>query len=260
MRVRSERISIPVDDQQIAGTFLAAESKKLPGVLFAHGWGGSQEQSLVPARLAAGRGCACLAFDFRGHGETLDQRVKVTREDNLRDLIAAYDVLASRPEVDPAAICIVGFSYGGYLGSIATAARPVSALALRAPAIYRDPNWNLPKLKLHEDPELVLYRRRPVSWDDNRALLACAEFAGDVLIVISEHDDVVPAPVSESYSVAFSKARTLTSHVIAGADHALSAEHWRREYTMHLLEWLTATMLRHEAGSPNIPSLNQTNS
>lgn len=244
MPARSEKISIPVDDQQIAGTFVAAQSKNLPGVLFAHGWGGTQEQCLVPARLAAGRGCACLIFDFRGHGRTFDQRIQITREDNLRDILAAYDVLASRPEVDPNAIAIVGFSYGGYLAAITTTLRPVSALALRAPAIYRDANWNLPKLKLHEDPELVLYRRRPVSWDDNRALLACVAFAGDVLIVASELDDVVPAPVSESYAAAFTHARSLISHVIAGADHALSDERLHREYTARLVEWLTKVMIK----------------
>jgi uncharacterized protein len=260
MAIRSQKISIPVDDQQIAGTLLAPRSKKLPGVLFAHGWGASQEHSLVLARLAAGRGCICLTFDFRGHGETVDQRIKTTREDNLRDLIAAYDVLASQPEVDPAVIFLVGVSYGGYLGAILTKLRQVSALALRAPAIYRDPNWNLPKLKLHEDPELVLYRRRPVSWDDNRALLACVGFSGDVLIVSSERDDIVPKPVTESYAAAFTKARSLTAHVIAGADHGLSEERWRREYSALLLEWLTTTMAKPELESPNVHSLNQTSS
>jgi pimeloyl-ACP methyl ester carboxylesterase len=244
MPARSETISIPVDDQQIAGTFVASQAKNLPGVLFAHGWGGSQEQCLVPARLAAGRGCACLTFDFRGHGRTLDQRIQITREDSLRDIVAAYDVLASRPEVDPKAISIAGFSYGGYLAAIMTTLRPVSALALRAPAIYRDANWNLPKVKLHEDPELVLYRRHPVSWDDNRALLACVAFAGDVLILASGQDDVVPAPVSESYAAACTHARSLISHVIAGADHGLSDERWRREYTARLVDWLTKVMIK----------------
>jgi uncharacterized protein len=205
---------------------------------------------MVSARLAAGRGCACLTFDFRGHGLTVDQRVRTTREGNLRDLLAAYDVLASRPEVDSGAICIVGFSYGGYLGAIATALRPVAALALRAPAIYRDANWNLPKLKLHEDPELVLYRRRPVPWDDNKALLACVAFTGDVLIVASERDDVVPSPVSESYAAAFTRAHSLSSYVIAGADHGLSEERWRREYRMRLVDWLAATMLDSRVALP----------
>ncbi|HEX5021135.1 MAG TPA: alpha/beta hydrolase, partial [Candidatus Binatia bacterium] len=78
----------------------------------------------------------------------------------------------------------------------------------------------------------------------NRALLACVGFIGDVLIVASELDDVVPAPVSESYLAAFTHARSLISHVIAGADHGLSHERWRREYTARLLEWLTKVVIK----------------
>jgi dienelactone hydrolase len=244
MSVDKKDIAIPVHDDQIAGTLIAPQSKRLPGILFVHGWGGSREDGLLAARLVAERGCACLTFDLRGHGRSVDQRIKVTREDNLRDVIAAYDTLASRPEVDPSAICVVGISYGGYLAAILTTLRPVTALGLRAPALYRDPNWNLPKLKLHEDPELVLYRRRIVSPEDNRALLACVAFTGDVLLVASGKDDIVPAPVSESYTAAFRQARTFSLHLIAGADHGLSEDRWRREYTACLVEWLTEKMIQ----------------
>ena len=246
MPISHENVTIAVHDQQIAGTLIAPQSKNSPAVLFVHGWGGSQVDCLIHAHLAAERGFACLTFDLRGHGQTFDQRIKVTREDNLLDVIAAYDVLASRPGVDPARICLVGISYGGYLGAIATTRRAISSLALRSPAIYKDPNWNLPKLKLHEDPELVLYRRRLVSWDDNRALLACVAFTGDVLMVAAEQDDVVPAPVRESYAAAFTQAHSISSHVIAGADHGLSDERWRREYTSRLLKWLMELLKKRQ--------------
>lgn len=186
---------------------------------------------------------------MRGHVATKDQRDKITREDNLRDVIAAYDVLASRPDVDAAVMGIVGSSYGGYLASIATTQRPISYLALRAPAIYRDPDWNHPKLKLHEDPEPLLYRRRVVDWDDNRALRACAAFRGDVLIVESEYDAIVPHPVTESYAAACTQVRSLTSRVIANADHGLSEERWRHEYTSLLMSWITVMMINSKHAS-----------
>jgi uncharacterized protein len=251
MPISHDKLLIAVDDEKIAGTIIAPESKKSPGVLFIHGWGGSQDDCLAPARLAADRGFACLAFDLRGHGETFDQRIKITREENLRDVIAAYDFLVAQPNVEPAEICLVGISYGGYLAAIATTLRSVSALALRAPAIYKDTNWTLPKLKLHEDPELVLYRRSLVSWDDNRALLACVAFTGDVLLVSSELDDVVPPTVSESYVAAFTQPCTITSRVIAGADHGLSEERWRREYTVWLIDWITEVMRVPEESAAN---------
>ncbi len=71
-----------------------------------HGWGGSQEKYLARARQIAALGCVCLTFDLRGHAETEPQHETVTREDNLRDLLAAYDVLAGHPLVDKNAIAV----------------------------------------------------------------------------------------------------------------------------------------------------------
>jgi len=60
----------------------------------------------------------CLTFDLRGHAETRPQFETVSRALNLRDLIAAYDLLAQRHHVDPGSIAVVGSSYGGYLAAI----------------------------------------------------------------------------------------------------------------------------------------------
>ena len=111
MTTRDESIDIVVDDQQIAGT-LVRPGTLIPGVLFVHGWGGSQEKYLARARQIAALGCVCLTFNLRGHAETEPQHETVTREDDLRDLLAAYDVLARHPLIDKASIAVVGSSYG----------------------------------------------------------------------------------------------------------------------------------------------------
>ena len=77
--------------------------------------------------------------------------------------------------------------------------RPVKWLALRVPALYIDAGWELPKLQLHKDQDLRAYRRSFVPAETNRALRACAAFEGDVLIVESEHDDIIPPAVITSY-------------------------------------------------------------
>jgi hypothetical protein len=68
-------------------------------------------------------------------------------------------------------------------------------LALRAPALYKDADRELSKRRLHHDPDLHAYRRRAVRPEDNRALCACEASRGNVLLVESEHDHVVPHPV-----------------------------------------------------------------
>jgi uncharacterized protein len=251
MTTRDSAIDIAVDGLHIAGT-LVAPATVIPGVLFVHGWGGNQDQYLARARGIAALGCVGLTFDLRGHARSEAQHEAVTREDSLRDVLAAYDVLASQPAVDASAIAVVGSSYGGYLAAILTALRPVRWLGLRAPALYKDEDWALPKRRLNR-AALAAYRRRPVSAADNRALRACAAFEGDVLIVESEHDDVVPHPVTASYRAAFERARSLTYRVIEGADHGLSEESWQRAYTALLASWVTEMVLGAREGGGAAP-------
>lgn len=238
METRLESFEIAVDGERICGRLLSPAAA-LPGVLFVHGWGGSQEQDLARAREAAGLGCVCLTFDLRGHERNAQQREMVSREQNLRDLLAAYDWLAKQWNVDRSAIAVVGTSYGGYLASILSSLREVRWLALRAPALYKDLDWHRPKRQLHADLDLPDYRRRRIRWQDNRALTACAQFHGDALIVESEHDELVPHQVIENYVAAFAKAKSITSRVISGADHALSDKHAQKVYTSLLIKWLT---------------------
>jgi uncharacterized protein len=210
----------------------------IPGVLFVHGWGGSQQQYLARAREVAALGSVCLTFDLGGHAGTQPLRETVSRESNLRDLLAAYDTLAAHPYVDPAAIAVVGSSYGGYLATILTTLRPVAWLTLRVPALYIDTGWELPKLQLHKEQDLRSYRRSFVAAQTNRALRACAEFRGDVLLVESAHDDIVPPEVIRSYREACVQTRSLTYRCMADADHGLGDETSQRVYTALLVQWL----------------------
>jgi dienelactone hydrolase len=237
MATREQKVEIPVGPGHIAGT-LVTPGTRIPGVLFVHGWGGSQQQYLVRAREIAALGCVCLTFDLSGHAGTQPQRETVSRESNLRDVLAAYDVLARHPHVDRAAVAVVGSSYGGYLAAILTTLRAVKWLALRVPALYIDSGWELPKLQLHRDQDLRSYRRSFVPAESNRALRACAEFQGDVLIVESEHDDIIPRAVITSYREACTQAHSLTARCIPNADHGLTDDASQRAYTALLTQWL----------------------
>src|SRR5918995_721914 len=217
MTTRDEVIDVAVDNQHITGT-LVSPGTLVPGVLFVHGWGVDRDTYLTRARELAALGCICLTFDMRGHAATEDRRETVTREDNLRDVVAAYDVLAQHPIVDQSAIAVVGSSYGGYLAAVLSSLRPVRWLALRVAALYKDDDWALPKQELRKYG-LDTFRRGPVNPEENRALGACAAFEGDVLIIKSECDKIIPHPVIANYIASFQKMQSLTYRVIAGADH-----------------------------------------
>ena len=238
MTTRDEAIEILVDDESIAGT-LVAPGTLVPGVLFVHGWGGSQQQYISRAREVAALGCICLTFDLRGHASTHAQRDTVSREDNLQDVVAAYDLLVQQPGIDASSIAVVGSSYGGYLAAILTSLRPVRWLALRVPALYKDEDWDLPKGQLRKEQDLEAYRLLPVRPDESIALRACATFAGDALIVESEHDSTIPHQVVVNYREALAAAHSLTYRMIEGADHGLSDPRWQQAYTTVLVHWLS---------------------
>ena len=237
MTAKSETIRIEVEQESMEGNFLTPRSR-VPGVLFVHGWGGSQQRDLARAKGIAGLGCICLTFDLRGHASAEARLSQVTRRENLRDLLAAYDRLRSHPAIDCDSIAVVGTSYGGYLAAILTTLRPVKWLALRVPAIYRDEQWDTPKRQL-DKVDIARYRSHPIPVEENRALRACAEFRGDVLLVESEHDEHVPHATIMSYRAAFQQVHSLSHRIIDHADHSLSDPVAKESYTNILVNWIT---------------------
>jgi uncharacterized protein len=235
-KTRDEPVYIRVEDEHILGT-LITPGTLLPGVLFVHCWGGDQQQYVSRARELAALGCACLTFDLRGHAQTQAQFESVSREESMRDVIASYDFLSAQHNVDSDSIAVVGSSYGGYLAALLTALRPVKWLSLRVPALYKDSEWRLPKLRLRREQALESYRLESVSPDESNALRVCREFTGDVLIVESEHDTVIPHQVIVNYREACTQAKSLTYRLMEGADHGLSNEAWHRAYTALLVSW-----------------------
>lgn len=258
MATHEESIRIHTDGGVIAGTVISPATKQ-PGVLFVHGWGGSQQQYLARAREVAGLGCVCMTFDLTGHAGTAAQYETVSRMRNLADVLAAYDMLVRHPEVDRNAIAVIGSSYGGYLAAVLCELRPVRWLAFRAPALYMDSGWDSPKRQLHRDQDLVAYRRMVVPADTNRALRACTNFKGDVLVVESQHDNIVPHTAVLSYVDACIQACSITYRVLKGADHGLSTEDNQRAYGRLLVEWLREMVTEARTGPavaarPSAPS------
>lgn len=76
-----------------------------------------------------------------------------------------------------------------------------------------------------------------------------AAFRGDVLIVESEHDAMVPHQVIRNYMDACGGARSMIYGMVTGAAHGLSDPAWRQAYTSLLVGWVGEMVLGARAGT-----------
>ena len=93
------------------------------GVVVAHGAGSTRSDVLDQAAVLARNGYTLVLIDARGHGDSGGTAMDFGWYGDL-DIVAGTAFLASRPEVDPGRIGVVGFSMGGEEAIGAAAADP----------------------------------------------------------------------------------------------------------------------------------------
>ena len=144
--VQVEDFSTTRETMHIGGKLYLPKGRKGPGpaAIFCHGLFGSRNEQEVYARCAARVGIIAVAFDFCG-GPANGSLSDGTPADNsvlteIEDVTAVYDALASRADVDPSRIVVMGASQGGLVSALFAAKYPsrVKALGLFFPA------FNLP--------------------------------------------------------------------------------------------------------------------
>jgi pimeloyl-ACP methyl ester carboxylesterase len=211
--------------------------KPPPGLLVLLGWDddGQHRFDAMRARLE-GRGWICRRADLPDSRWPAARRAKVSRASALCQALQDYYALECAVQGGP--IAVAGFSFGAYMGAFLAVARPVRYLILRSPAIYADAEWSAPKEALDRG-DVARYREQHLAPSQNRALACCARFEGDVLLVESGNDQVIPPSVAASYAAAFSCARSLSRHTVQGADHQLTDPAWQEAYGRLVVGWLT---------------------
>lgn len=222
----------------------AQSARKSPALLVLPGWDddGRQQFDALQAQLAPS-GWLCLRADIPDAGWPAEQRARINCDQALHRVLEDYMNLAAVRGVARSRLALLGFSFGAYMATFLAAAKPARLLVLRSPAIYPDSGWSTPKEQL-DAQGLRAYRSGPLAPDQNRALWCCSQFTGDVLLVDSGQDETIPPQLIASYAGAFRRARSLTRHTLADADHALTRPAWQREYHNVVVEWLNARMGR----------------
>lgn len=95
-------ISFIVNNKKLRGTLIIPKNIHIgtSAVLFIHGWTSSETGYVPRAQVISKLGYVCLTFSMRGHGESEGKLENLSRDDHLKDCIAAYDFLASQSNVD----------------------------------------------------------------------------------------------------------------------------------------------------------------
>ncbi len=212
--------------------------EKNPAIIFIHGWNGNAESNAPYTELLTQKGYICCNFDLPGHGATDTARETLSRKDYLEFVQAQYDELAARNDVDQNNISIFGSSFGGYLAILLSSKRKVSRLALRVPANYKDDGFDDPQtLSTGENEEIMNWRYEALSKNDTFSLQALSQFSGNILIIESEYDELIPHQAVQNYANVIEREHTLTYTVMKDTSHALDDDESKRKFAQMLYEW-----------------------
>src|ERR1044071_1670763 len=112
-----ERVTFPSDGLKLSGilhTPDGAVGERRPGFLVLHGFGSNKDSgnSRVVSKTLTDLGYAALRFDFRGCGESEGPRGRTICLEQVEDTKSALSFMATRPEVAPDRIGVIGSSFG----------------------------------------------------------------------------------------------------------------------------------------------------
>ncbi len=129
-----ENVKFKSDELDIAGSLYfpldRGRDAPYPCVILCHGIAGSKEDEVPLAEMLRDDGFACLAFDFRGHGQSEGQ----LDPNAFHDIAAAVRYLENRIEIDPTRLAIRGFSMGGFFALyVAARLQQIRAIVSVAP-------------------------------------------------------------------------------------------------------------------------------
>ena len=179
-----------------------------------------------------------MVFDMGGHGISEGDINTRTPKEFLKDCIAAYDYFSTVNGIDKHNINIVGSSFGCYLGTILTSKRNVKNIVLRVPADYADDTFEKPKMgNAGENDKVFTWRLLQKKYNEVYAYKTLHEFTGEILIIESEKDAVVPHQSIQNYINAVKDKSKLTHIVVKGAPHSIKPGPFKDEITKIIVKW-----------------------
>ncbi len=118
---RHEDVRFPSGAIQLAGTLIRPiASKPLPAIILVHASGPQNRESILPfARFLVRHGLTVLGYDKRGVGGSTGDWKTASFQDLSADVVAAFEYLKTRSDVDGSRIGLLGWSQAGWIMPLA---------------------------------------------------------------------------------------------------------------------------------------------
>lgn len=221
--------------------------KALPLVVMAHGHGGSRQEGggfgQVAAALAE-RGIATIRMDFPGCGDSPESFTENNLSNMLLDLQAARKFADTQLNVDPDRVGLLGYSMGARLVALLSEIDPdYRAMVLWAPAVSDGADREMQvtfggaeayavKRQQAQEQGSVVYTtvwgsdlELGMRWftdlESSRPQAALSKYAGPLLVIYGDADEVVTPAVSSSAIAAAVNSSEASGLKIPGAGHGL---------------------------------------
>jgi alpha-beta hydrolase superfamily lysophospholipase len=118
---RREDVRFSNGDVQLAGTIiLPVVGERHPAAILVHGSGAANREWTLPfARFLVRHGMAILTYDKRGVDGSTGDWTRASFDDLAGDVVAAFEYLASREDIDSRQIGLLGVSQAGWVMPLA---------------------------------------------------------------------------------------------------------------------------------------------
>ncbi len=220
-------------------------NKKLPAVIFSHGYGGSYRTGTEYAQALAEKGYFVYTFDFcggggnRSDGSRLDMSVFTEQE----DLEAVISMAQGLNYIDKNNIFLMGSSQGCFVSAITAEENKdkIRGEILLYPAFSIPDDVNRIFKSVNEIPDSYYYLWMTVGRAYFENLIGynifenIGKFDRDILIIHGDDDDIVPVSYSER---ALNEYKSAELKIINGAGHGFYNQDFKQtvQWTLEYLK------------------------
>lgn len=236
-----ERIHFQSGGQRIDGTLVAPRKmqKKNPGIVFFHGMTSSEKGYIPIAERLAQHGIVGMTLSIRGHGTSEGDFNALTVNDAVVDGLSAFDFFARYDFIDQSRVGLCGGSVGAAITAMVSADKEVKSMILRAPATYTEEMMKMTFQEIMSEEGQIFRRMSNIS--DTPPVRAIAQFKGDLLVVTSENDAVIPVAVPTQYLLEARQTKSKKLIQIDGAEHNLTGDK-REQFIDEVVRWFVSTI------------------